>query len=154
MESAFESTSALLTQNVETTEATAIIRDTLPANLAASIESKHPKYKLSSTPTESHDTQNNFFNGPIELKSRSKVEPIYAIDEEQRQTKNKDTAVPLERETKTWANSKIYKLKVRRSHQSHNYSPLRIQSRRCRSNQYRDISGNCRTKRSPSGSLL
>ncbi|XP_013097872.2 uncharacterized protein LOC106080832 [Stomoxys calcitrans] len=117
-------------------------------NTLSSIISKKPiKEELSPpspTPFSKHSNAH--------VRPRSKVEPIYAIDEE---SKAREDSVPIDAEPKLMKNSKIFKVKVHRSpYPPHHYSPLKIQSRRCRSNQYRDISGNCRTKRSPSSSLL
>ncbi|XP_075153958.1 uncharacterized protein LOC142227357 [Haematobia irritans] len=92
-----------------------------------------------------------------DLKPRSKIEPIlYASDDEDTiQNKSREDSIDIDTEPKIMKNSKIFKVKVHKSpHPPRNYSPLKIQSRRCRSYQYRDISGNCRSKRSPTGSLL
>ncbi|XP_061388744.1 uncharacterized protein LOC133323859 [Musca vetustissima] len=80
----------------------------------------------------------------IDVKPRSKIEPIFANEEF---AKFRDDAMPLR-------NSKIYKLKIRRSHQPLSPSSKKLQARRCRSHQSRNANGNCSNKRSTSGSLL
>uniref|UniRef100_A0A1I8N6X3 Uncharacterized protein n=1 Tax=Musca domestica TaxID=7370 RepID=A0A1I8N6X3_MUSDO len=80
----------------------------------------------------------------IEVKPRSKIEPIFAQDDS---PKFRDDAIPLR-------NSKIYKLKIHRSHQPFARPSKKSQARRCRSNQSKNVNGHCGNKRSTSGSLL
>ncbi|XP_073820907.1 uncharacterized protein [Musca autumnalis] len=80
----------------------------------------------------------------IEVKPRCKIEPIFANED---YAKFRDDAIPLR-------NSKIYKLKIHRSHQPLPPTSKKLQARRCRSNQSRNVNGNCGNKRSTSGSLL
>lgn len=100
----------------------------------------------------------------FDTKPRSKVEPIYAIEEPilqpKRYLKNFNYGLPsntaqsregsysVNEAPKLFKNSRIYKVKVHRSE-------IEPQVVRCRANQYRDARGNCRRKRdSSSASIL
>ncbi|XP_023303821.2 uncharacterized protein LOC111685777 [Lucilia cuprina] len=105
---------------------------------------------------EEHFNMYSLFPQPaVDTKSRSKIEPIYAIEEPtmlqpRHQLDNFNYKMPAQSrdESKLFKNSRIYKVKVRRSHH------ITPQTVRCRSFQYRDARGNCRSKRSSSGSIL
>lgn len=127
-------------------------------NTLSSLISKRPsKEEIGMTPPSltTKTTKKQSANNDEDIMPRSKIEPIYAIHETNLQATSKDGSATLNRDAKPLTNSKIYKVKLHRSHQPQRYTPLKMQSRRCRSNQYRDLSGNCRIKRSPgSASLL
>ncbi|KAM7354568.1 uncharacterized protein ACRADG_006196 [Cochliomyia hominivorax] len=106
----------------------------------------------------------------VDTKPRSKIEPIYAMEDEDTNLQSKhnvdefdysfsspvqsrDNSYSMKNNMNNLKNSRIYKVKVHRSQQP----PLRVSpSRRCRSYQYRDARGNCHGKRSSlgSGSIL
>ncbi|XP_065355347.1 uncharacterized protein LOC135949831 [Calliphora vicina] len=154
------------TTNIKTT--TPIIQTTMPFTENQSVET------TSSTIIPTTTTNNKFHNNEenlnlysslhqpaVDPKSRSKVEPIFAIEEpvlqSRHQLQNFNYRMPLQAQSregsdlKTFKNSRIYKVKVHRSHQPHQITPQTV---RCRSYQYRDARGNCRGKRSSSGSIL
>lgn len=88
----------------------------------------------------------------INIKPRSKIEPIYAIEEtkgiQQQGLSRQGTHIPND-ETQKQTNSNIYKFKMHHFERSQTQ-----QNKRCHSNQYKKSRSNCLEKRSASGSIL
>lgn len=146
------------TLHIHQKEETTRLTSSLLGNTLSSLISKRPtKEEIGMTPPSltTKTTKKQSATNDEDIMPRSKIEPIYAIHENNLQAKSRDGSATMNRDAKPLTNSKIYKVKLHRSHQPQRYTPLKMQSRRCRSNQYRDLSGNCRIKRSPgSASLL
>lgn len=105
--------------------------------------------------TESHNIRKDdvHYMPIVNIKPRSKVEPIYAIEEAQgiqRQgpSTRQGTHIPND-ETQKQTNSKIYNLKMH-----HFQGSQTQQNKRCHSNQYKRSRSNCRENRSATGSIL
>ncbi|TMW50011.1 hypothetical protein DOY81_004928 [Sarcophaga bullata] len=104
--------------------------------------------------TESHNIRKDdeYYMPIVNIKARSKVEPIYAIEETQgiqhQALLRQGIYIPND-ETQKKTNSKIYKLRM------HHFQRSQIpQNKRYHSNQYKKSRSNCRENISASGSIL